>query len=620
MTSFKKFLSQNKNKYADKINEDLLFKIRQENLAEYMIKAFKTITSRHLKIKSWELIKDESKFDPNQLNVTYIKNNKNKKFDKRLPIERSRYDLLRITFHVSNVVSAKTGDLMEYDVVKEFLLFKQVDKYYYMIDGNKYYPTYQIVDASTYNRKNYLSMRTNQSPIIYKRTMTDIYDIYGEKFTVPMYELCLFKQKVNSLLFYLALFGYENTLIYMQMDEIIETSHNAKHDKEKQYCFMTENGLYIKVIKYFFDNDLFTRNMVYSLLDVLKNFTSMIDVYDENHSNYNIELGKVLTKTEIDDVKKFIKGKGFLLSFSGLLDEMTKDELRLKDFNKASIFAILRWIMRNFNELKAKDNMDLCNKRIRLGEYMAVHVINRLSSRKKKFIMAQSSGKVTDKDISDVLNLDKDFITKTITGSKSSLLRYDNAVNDTDFFTAFKASFKGIGSIGEKSSNSVNINFRGLHPSYVGKFDINNTNNSDPGMNASFTPFVKLFGKHFSNIDEPQSWDNNFKALYENYFNGKSYKYKSLDYYFDRERKSRKKLKRLEDVQNFIEKDPFTEEGLIIFDVTKPKVKILKIKKKNSEKKEPFEKAIKEIKKKKRGAKKRTEKRLKLKIKKKKTE
>lgn len=605
MSNFKKFLGQNTNKYANKINEDVLFKIRQESLEEYMIKAFKTIESKHLKIVKYEVIEDESQFDSNQMNVTYIKNNKNKKYDKRLPIERSRYNLLRVTFHVA-ANDHKTGEWTEFDVTKDFLLFKQVDKYYYMIDGNKYYPIYQIVDASTYNRKNYLTMRTNLSPIVYRRNMIDIYDIYGEKFSVPAYELCIFKQKVNSLLFYLALFGYENTLRYMQMDEIIETSHSAKHNKEEQYCFKTAKGLFVKVIKYFFDNDAFTRNMVYSFLDAFKNFDNMIDVMDEDHCNYNIELGKLMTKAELEDAKKFIKGKGFLLSFSRLLDSMTQEELRLKDFNKASIYALMRWMMRNFNELKAKDNMDLKNKRIRLGEYMASHVIVRLSGKNRKFIMAQSAGKVTTKDVLDLINLDIDFITKTITGSKSALIRYDNAVNDTDFFTAFKVSFKGIGSIGEKSSNSVNIQYRGLHPSYIGRLDINNTNNSDPGMASSLVPFVKLFGKHFSNVNEPESWDTNFKAMYENYFNGKSYKFKSLDYYYDRERKSRKALKRMEDVQNFIDKDPYTEDGLIMFDVTKPKVKVLHLRSKKY--KDPLEVAIKEEKKKKRGKKKKEKK------------
>ena len=62
----------------------------------------------------------------------------------------------------------------------------------------------------------------------------------------------------------------------------------------------------------------------------------------------------------------------------------------------------------------------------------------------------------------------------------------------------------------------------------------------------------------------------------------------------------------MEDVQNFIDKDPYTEDGLIMFDVTKPKVKVLHLRSKKY--KDPLEVAIKEEKKKKRGKKKKEKK------------
>ena len=78
MATFKDFLKQNKNPKADEINEDIIYKLRQEPLAEYIVDAFRTLECQFVKIDSWELIHDENKFNTENVNVRYIKNRKNK--------------------------------------------------------------------------------------------------------------------------------------------------------------------------------------------------------------------------------------------------------------------------------------------------------------------------------------------------------------------------------------------------------------------------------------------------------------------------------------------------------------------------------------------------------------
>ena len=71
MATFKQFLSskENENPNASRFNEDLIYKIREEPLCEYIIKAFRILESKYLKIIDWELITDETKFDINKINV-----------------------------------------------------------------------------------------------------------------------------------------------------------------------------------------------------------------------------------------------------------------------------------------------------------------------------------------------------------------------------------------------------------------------------------------------------------------------------------------------------------------------------------------------------------------------
>lgn len=477
---FSKFLASdyNENVNAKRINKDLIYNIRKEKLSDYIIKALKVLECKYIKIKDWKVITDESKFDPNKINSKYIKNNKNKKFDKRIPINNSRYDLLVVDFLVT---------LPETTYVKtvELLLLKPIDNFYYILDGNRYYPIYQLVDSSVYNRKDYLIMKTHSGPIIYKRGSEDIMDVNGEVYKVPTYKLCIYKQRLNSLLFFYALMGFENTMKYMQMDDIIRIETFKDYNEDEEYCFLCNGGIYVKVIKYFFDNDNFTRNMTHSVIETVGDFNSVDEVKDTTHTQWGIELGKVLIKSDVPDDKRFVKGNGFLLSFANMQDQLTKDGLYVKSFNKRSVFAMLRWILRNFNELKAKHNMDIKNKRIRLHEYMAYYLIVRLNQRKRKFISIMSSGNgITVDNVEDLLNMDRDFLLKSITGSKSSLMKYDNSVNDLDMFVSLKYSLKGPNSIGEKSSNSVNIKQRDIDESYIGIIDVNSTSNSDPKYNG----------------------------------------------------------------------------------------------------------------------------------------
>ena len=62
----------------------------------------------------------------------------------------------------------------------------------------------------------------------------------------------------------------------------------------------------------------------------------------------------------------------------------------------------------------------------------------------------------------------------------SGLLRYDDNVNDMDMFSKLKFTIKGPNSLGGKSDNTISTAYRGIHPSFIGRIDINVCGNSDP--------------------------------------------------------------------------------------------------------------------------------------------
>ena len=69
-----------------------------------------------------------------------------------------------------------------------------------------------------------------------------------------------------------------------------------------------------------------------------------------------------------------------------------------------------------------------------------------------------------------------------------SRVRYSQSYSET-----YKSS------LGEQSSKIISQKYRNIHPSYLGKIDLNVSSNSDVGMSGAFTPFMELFDNFYFN-------------------------------------------------------------------------------------------------------------------------
>ena len=66
--------------------------------------------------------------------------------------------------------------------------------------------------------------------------------------------------------------------------------------------------------------------------------------------------------------------------------ETTKKVLKVPEYHSEDIYALLRWMMQDFNELRMKDNCDLNNKRLRCNEYIASLLTKEFSKRLNRII------------------------------------------------------------------------------------------------------------------------------------------------------------------------------------------------------------------------------------------
>ena len=122
-----------------------------------------------------------------------------------------------------------------------------------------------------------------------------------------------------------------------------------------------------------------------------------------------------------------------------IIKETTKKVLKVPDYHSEDIYALLRWIMEEFNELRLKDNLDLGNKRLRCNEYIASLLTKEFSRRLNRIISMRD--KVTIENIKELFKFSGDIIIQKM--HSSGILRFDDAVNDMDFWSRFKYTNKG---------------------------------------------------------------------------------------------------------------------------------------------------------------------------------
>lgn len=71
----------------------------------------------------------------------------------------------------------------------------------------------------------------------------------------------------------------------------------------------------------------------------------------------------------------------------------------------------------------------------------------------------------------------------------SGILRFDDNVNDMNFWSKLKYTNKGPHSLGTNNSNNIGIRYRDLHPSMLGEIDVLVCGNSDPRVLGSLNYF-----------------------------------------------------------------------------------------------------------------------------------
>lgn len=510
-------------KFADKIsvkfNPDL-FTRSDDKIVEQLEKIILSCQMEGLytiRVRGFDVIDDYVKVNE-MLRAYYEEPNKKSSRRKRMD-EDNRYNFIDlkssdIKLLIVHYYIAIKGEEENCDVM--IALPKVVRKFYFYLNGNYYLPMYQIVDASTYNNstskssKNHrITLKTNFPPINIFRHNYELSTVKGEPVKIVEYDCNVFSKTVPTALFIFAKYGLIQGLIELGVDKIFYISDEPEFvENENWYTFHPKRNpnIYISVPKIMCDGNAIVQHVVYTLcacIDADVTYTSLF-----NRETWIMKLG-----ASFNSANRLAKGYNILTSIESIFDINVQEQLHLPWSDKKDIYAILRWMIREYTSLRQKDTLDVTKKKIRCAEYMAATYAFKLN---KNIYRLSNNGNRNDlRSIKKVIYIQPMYLINQL--SKGPLLTFRNIVTDMDSFAALKFTYKGISGVGEKT-NKIPLPFKLLDISNIGIIDPDASSASDPGVTGSLLPTLRPYEYGYL-TDEPEckTWEAEYDALYEKY-------------------------------------------------------------------------------------------------------
>lgn len=493
----KKLLKYYTNPWDSKINENLINKSDDKPLVDYVKDSLRSIEDivKPIKITKFEYTEKESEIDAN--NIIFRRQKKTKKKDmydiKNIEDDRCG----RLTIYIDITITetdpkTKEKTVKVYPIKKSILIPIEDENGFYTIKGKKYYMIYQLLEKSTYTSSNSITLKSLM-PITLKRQVNDVIDMEGDKYELPVYTVTVFRKDILAILFYVSR-GMRWALDFFGLSHVItfdETHDDDTAEPDKYVYFKISSKLYIKCLKSLFIKHNFIQSVVGGILSASSNRMTK-----ENIETPEVWVKKIVSPPSVE------KGFNIIKSFDRLLDETTKKILKVPDIYKTDIYALILWMMQHFNELRLKDNCDLSNKRLRCNEYIASLLTKEFSKRLNR-ILALGDNATID-NIKEIFKFSGDILINKL--HSSGILRFDDNVNDMNFWTKLKYTSKGPNSLGGVNGNNIPIKYRDLHPSMMGEIDILVCGNSDPGTSGLLSPFSSIKSMYFNDEEEISSF------------------------------------------------------------------------------------------------------------------
>lgn len=460
-----------------------------------------------IRVESFNIIEDYEEI--NTILFNYEENFKNKNKNKK---KENSYSYINLKDSDIKILAVRYFIKIkeEQDYLNVYIAIPRiVDKYYFRINGNVYSAMYQIVDGSTYNnstsnsKAQSITLKTMFMPTrIYKTTYT-MKDTKKQSIKATFYSSRIFNKSLGGMKYILGKYGLYGTFEFLGIGHISITNYDPKDDS--MYTFCKNENIFISIPKIIFDADYMTQSLVCTIYKSIIKDVQFNDIFTNEY--WIKSLGGEFNNFSIE------KGNSILDSMEGIYDISSKKSIKLPQDYKENMYDILKWMMREFGYLKVKDNLDISTKKIRYAEYIASLYAMKIC--KGIYRVADLNKRANIDSIRKAIFTAPMYLLGAIT--KCKLVNYRNMVNDMDALIALKFTYKGISGLGEKSTNSIPDIYRMIHPSHIGRTDMDSSSATDPGITGTICPLVSLYDDSFSDYEEPNFWETEFGEIMKAY-------------------------------------------------------------------------------------------------------
>lgn len=417
-------------------------------------------------------------------------------------------DLYCVEFNFKIQGVEKTGEHTTSYKKMVFEIPTLIDGEYYFINGNRFYPIYQLLDATTYHKDNSVTLKTLTLPIKLTRTPSAIIDHNGKQYTAYTMYTDIQKKKIPLMDFFFATLGFFRTLKFFEGPQpifyVISPDKIEPDSKEWSYFYLSKS-IVLKVKTQYLTSNINVRSMVACILEVCDKKLTINQLRTVDYWKYEV-FGTFFIK----NAKTSKNGKIdlFIESYKRLYDSITKENMKNFEEPKENIYEVLRWMFMNFTKLLYRDNSSIFNKRVRLSEYQIAPIVRRVMSKMHRVMHSRERFK-TPKKYEEILTLpykfsidprDKkkieqssDLLIKSIVNSNNT--KYADCVNDMNLFNiTLKWTLNAPSTTISKGpkANSLSFGQRAQSPTFIGIISLNTSGAGDPGGTGCFTPFVKL--------------------------------------------------------------------------------------------------------------------------------
>ena len=403
-----------------------------------------------------------------------------------------------------------------------------VDKYYFKINGIMRSTLFQIVDGSTYNNGTSnakvpsITLRIIFMAVRVTRYFNSLLTTDGDDLKLTLYYSRIFNKGVPAAKYIFAKFGFYGALRFMGLEGAIYLTETDPNNLE-MYTFKIHDGAYLSTPKYLLDRNQMLQSVVVTLCGAIVPGVAFQEYFTENYwvrslgadfsGGGNERLAAVYDEDDNVTPDTLEKGYSILDSFESIYDISTRESIRLPLEDKETTYHVIRWIMREFNALRIKDNLDLGCKRIRFAEYIASLYAFKIA--RGIYRVSDMNKKASIVSLKKAIRTDPNYLLVAIT--KSKMVTYRNMVSDLDAMQALKYTYKGVSGLGEGSNQSIPMIYRSIHPSHIGKVDLDSSSDGNPGITGTLCPYAPIYDGFFCDYEEPNSWETEFLATMDEY-------------------------------------------------------------------------------------------------------